>query len=133
MAKVTKTTKKQEGEKPSSRWTLGLFRNVHGRLVGAYVRTDGSPMPSEERRVGAKPALYHGTYTDMTYAEARVVLRKEATERGLVDEPVGEEKPAKSAKAPKAPAKKGTPAKKKASKKTVAKKPVAKKRTASKR
>lgn len=68
------------------RWSIGLFRNPHGKLVTIYTRKDGTPVPSAQDRVGDAEILHHGTYADMTYAEARQRLLSEAEEQGITDE-----------------------------------------------
>lgn len=77
----------QTETKATPRWSLGLFRNDYGRLVTCYVRADGTPVPSEAKRVGDSEILHHDIFRGMKYSEARQQLLADAEEqKGLVDE-----------------------------------------------
>lgn len=86
MSKKTKTPKtpaptaKSEEKPKVLHWTLGLFESVahDGRKVVVYCRKDGSPSPYLAKKVKGKKALFHATYTGMSYAEARKRLVKDA-------------------------------------------------------
>lgn len=77
-----------------SRWRLGCYRNKRGKLSTVYVSPDGNPIPSQKDRVGDRPILHHGLFTDMPYREARKQLIAEAEEK--LGEPQDEEKKPRS-------------------------------------
>lgn len=94
MAKTKKAApKKSEAKKPTTlRWMLGVFVSASsGELIAVYCRKDGSVAPYYAKTVKAKKALFAASYKDMTYAEARAQLFKDATKAG-VKAPKKEEK-----------------------------------------
>lgn len=110
MAKARKQARK--GSKPRAankqgakrqQWSLGVFKSASndGKLVTAYTRTDGTISPYLASRVKTKKALFHSTYTGVSYAEARAQLTRDATKAGVANH----EPKAKSKSKPKSKAK----------------------------
>ena len=86
-AKPETTPETPETSKPKRlRWTIGLFRNDQGKLSTVYTSVAGEVVPYLRERVGDHPILFHGTYTDMKYSEARKALLADAEKAGIKSE-----------------------------------------------
>jgi len=61
-------------------WSLGLFRSASngGDPLVLYCRKDGTVAPYYAKKAKTKQALFHATYSGITYAEARKQLLKDA-------------------------------------------------------
>jgi len=81
---MAKKTGAQRAPKKASKkvlhWSLGLFRSASngGDPIVLYCRKDGSVAPYYAKKVKAKQALFHASYSRITYAEARKQLLKDA-------------------------------------------------------
>ena len=73
-------SKKKSTQKKVLHWSLGLFRSASngGDPIVLYCRKDGSVAPYYATKVKAKQALFHASYSGVTYAEARKQLLKDA-------------------------------------------------------
>lgn len=89
-----KVTKKAPAKKPASRWSIGVFRNMRGKLVTLYVTADGVPMPYEKKRLNGNKILFHQVITGVKYSAARQRLLKAS---GLKDGADGNGKKEKKA------------------------------------
>lgn len=84
MSKKTKTPKKSVAKngvaKKTQHWSLGVFKSSAngGDPVVCYCKRDGTVAPYLAKRVTTKKASARGVFTDMSYAEARAQLLKEA-------------------------------------------------------
>jgi len=85
-----KKSPKQNGAKKASKktqhWSLGVFKSSvnGGDPVVCYCKRDGTVAPYLAKRVTTKKASKHGVFSDMSYAEARAQLLKEA---GIKEKP----------------------------------------------
>lgn len=67
-------------------WRIGLFKSDDNRLITVYTDKNGEPVRYEQPKVGGRPLLHTGVYTDMKYSEARAKLLLEAKELGIEGE-----------------------------------------------
>ena len=79
MSKKTNAPKNATAKK-TLHWSLGLFRSASngGDPIVLYCRKDGSVAPYYAKKVKAKQALFHASYSGVTYADARKQLLKDA-------------------------------------------------------
>ena len=85
MSKKTKAPKKNGSavtkavKKVTQHWTLGVFVSAsNGAPIVLYCKTDGVVSAYYTEKVKTKKALFHASYSGMTYAEARAQLLKDA-------------------------------------------------------
>src|SRR6266576_1960850 len=87
MSKKTKAPKKNGSavakavKKVTQHWTLGVSVS-NGAPIVLYCKTDGVVSAYYTEKVKAKQALFHASYSGVTYAEARAQLIKEAKAAG---------------------------------------------------
>ncbi len=76
-------SKKKNTPKKTQRWHLGLFKSAaDDQPIVLYARTDGTVSKFYAKKVASKQALFHASYVDMSYAEARAKLLKDAKANG---------------------------------------------------
>lgn len=78
-----------------SYWSIGLYRTTSGKLATVYVRSDGTPNPSEQAKVGDGTVLHFGKYrkAEYKYSEARQKLVEEAQALGIATEEEAQPRP----------------------------------------
>jgi hypothetical protein len=82
----TKSAPKKAPAKKVLHWHVGVFRSAsNGDMIVLYARVDGSVAPYYARKATTKQALFHASYSGITYAAARKQLLKDATKAGVKD------------------------------------------------
>ena len=76
MSKKTHAPKKATAT--PRRWSLGVFTSKGGDPIVTYCRIDGTVAPYMAKSVTTKKAAVHGVFVDMTFAQARAKLLKQA-------------------------------------------------------
>jgi hypothetical protein len=75
---MSKKTSKKSAAQPR-RWSLGVFQSKEsGVSFVTYCRIDGTVTPYMAKKVTSKKASAHGVFVDMSFAEARAKLLKQA-------------------------------------------------------
>ena len=84
MSTKSKSPAKKSSTAKARRWSIGVFQSAtSNEHIVQYCRVDGTVSPSYAKTVKTKKALFHATYSNVTYVEARKRLIAAAAKAGV--------------------------------------------------